>query len=105
MVGDLAVHEHDIRATLGRAGERDSDAVEICIDFLCSELAMPAAVDLGLAPLADVLSVDDFELFRALTGRRSADQIRQFDWRVDPEPYLPVFGSGPFTVRTTDLVE
>ena len=46
-----------------------------------------------------------FELFRAITGRRSANQIRSFDWNVDPEPFIPLFGSDPFTVRDTDLVE
>lgn len=32
-----------------------------------------------------------FELFRALTGRRSLGQIRRFSWDVDPEPYLRAF--------------
>ena len=54
---------------------------------------------------AGTLSLEPFELFRALTGRRSAAQIRRFDWTVDPGPYLPVFGFGPFTVRATDLME
>ena len=46
-----------------------------------------------------------YELFRALTGRRSLDQIRAFTWSVDPEPYLPLFGLGPFRTRDSDLVE
>jgi hypothetical protein len=54
---------------------------------------------------AGTLEVDEFELFRALTGRRSAAQIRRFDWSVDADPYLPVFGLGPFTIRSEDLVE
>jgi uncharacterized protein (TIGR03083 family) len=57
-----------------------------------------------MAP-AGTLDVEEFELFRALTGRRSAAQIRRFGWSVDAEPYLPVFGLGPFTIRSTDLVE
>jgi uncharacterized protein (TIGR03083 family) len=56
-------------------------------------------------PTVGVLNAEPFELFRAITGRRSADQIRAFDWTVDPEPYLPTFGFGPFTVRPTDLDE
>jgi hypothetical protein len=51
------------------------------------------------------VTVNPFEFFRALTGRRSPAQIRSFEWTVDPEPYLPVFGYGPFTPRSTDLLE
>ena len=61
--------------------------------------------DVGPRSPAGGLRVDPFELFRAVSGRRSAAQIRRFDWTVDPEPYLPVFGFGPFTVRDADLVE
>jgi len=105
VVADLAVHEHDIRGALDRPGARDSDAVDVGLAFLCNVLVAPAAEERGLAPVEDVLIADDFELFRALTGRRSADQIRALRWRVDPEPYVPLFGSGPFTVRATALVE
>jgi hypothetical protein len=51
------------------------------------------------------LSAAPFELMRAVAGRRSSPQIRALDWSVDPDPYLPVFGFGPFRPRTTDLVE
>jgi hypothetical protein len=54
---------------------------------------------------AGMVSTEPFELFRAIAGRRSAAQIRAFEWTVDPEPYLPTFGYGPFTVRPTDLDE
>jgi hypothetical protein len=32
-----------------------------------------------------------FELFRALSGRRSRDQIRAWEWSADPESYLSLF--------------
>ena len=105
VIGDVTVHEHDIRGALHQPGARDSEALGIGLDFLSAELAVPGAAALGLDPLDRVLSVDDFELFRALSGRRSAAQIKAYDWRVDPEPYLPVFGLGPFTMRATELVE
>ena len=59
------------------------------------------------APGAPVLTVtaDGFDLFRALTGRRSSKQVRCFDWSADPTRYLPLFGLWPFTVRETDLLE
>ena len=51
------------------------------------------------------LRVGQFELFRAITGRRSETQIRSYDWNVAPDPYMPAFGYGPFKMRSTDLVE
>lgn len=44
-----------------------------------------------------------FELFRALSGRRSLDQIRNFAWDGDPEPYLKVFS--PFEAPKEAFVE
>jgi hypothetical protein len=52
-----------------------------------------------------VLKLSPFELVRATTGRRSAAQIRAYDWSVDPTPYLRAFQFGPFTTRPDDLVE
>jgi len=51
------------------------------------------------------LTADPFELFRAATGRRSATQIRAFDWSDDPTAYVRLFGQGPFTLRESDLAE
>jgi hypothetical protein len=42
---------------------------------------------------------------RSVAGRRSAAQIRRLEWSVDPEPYLPIFGFGPFETRSSDLIE
>lgn len=56
-------------------------------------------------PPVSSVAVSPFELFRAATGRRSTDQIKQWDWSLDPEPYFGVFGYGPFKLRDTDLVE
>jgi len=47
---------------------------------------------------------DRYELGRALSGRRSADQVRAFSWAGDPEPYLPIFSMFG-DLRPTDLVE
>jgi hypothetical protein len=44
-----------------------------------------------------------FELFRALSGRRSLGQIRSFSWDGDPEPYLKVFS--PFEAPKEAFVE
>jgi Mycothiol maleylpyruvate isomerase N-terminal domain len=44
-----------------------------------------------------------FELFRALSGRRSIEQILAFDWDGDPGPYLGVFS--PFEAPADAFVE
>ncbi|MDQ3757703.1 MAG: hypothetical protein M3394_07630, partial [Actinomycetota bacterium] len=46
-----------------------------------------------------------FELFRALTGRRSVDQVRRFSWTGDAERYLPAFTFGPFKPSAADIDE
>src|SRR5207302_9159669 len=46
-----------------------------------------------------------FDVFRAMTGRRSANQIRALDWDGDADLFVPAFGYGPFTLPETDLVE
>lgn len=44
-----------------------------------------------------------FEFFRAMSGRRSPDQIRAYEWDGDPEPYIPFFY--PYGIREEALVE
>ena len=46
-----------------------------------------------------------FDLFRALTGRRSRDQVRQFAWTGDADAYLPAFEFGPFKPAAADIEE
>jgi hypothetical protein len=48
---------------------------------------------------------DAFELLRAMTGRRSVDQLRSMDWHGDGEAVLPVFTFGPFHPSTDDIEE
>ncbi|TMK89556.1 MAG: hypothetical protein E6G57_00720 [Actinobacteria bacterium] len=131
VVGDLTVHEHDVRGALRRPGARDSLAVAVATEFLIEGIVgertwivgtdEPATGDSataianalasgerhqcrGAAP-AGTLTAEPFALFRALTGRRSTAQIRAFDWSVDPAPYLMLFSLWPFAARETDLVE
>jgi hypothetical protein len=121
VAADAAVHEQDIRGAVDIPGARDGEQITGAVEFLLSTFLRPAATELGLGPLAlrtdDVDAVlgdgtpvatvitDTFELFRAATGRRSADQIRHWLWNGDPTPYLPLFALGPFTLRADDLVE
>ena len=120
-VADLTSHEHDIRTALGRPGARDSAGVTTGVEFVVTvgldagvkarglpALAVQAgdrAWAVGDGEPAGSLEASTFDLARALTGRRSIDQIRKLDWSVDPEPYLGVFQWGPFTPSPVDIDE
>ncbi|HMF03233.1 MAG TPA: maleylpyruvate isomerase N-terminal domain-containing protein [Acidimicrobiia bacterium] len=117
MTMDAATHEQDIRGGLERPGARDCDAVAIGFDWgiaLVASMADQAdttlliETDTGSAMAGSGarqvgLRVERYELFRTMTGRRSADQIRAFDWDGEPAPELLVFSI--FEPRATPLVE
>src|SRR4051794_7185030 len=113
---DVAVHEQDIYGALGVERERDCAALRVATATYVGVMGLRLN---GLGPVAFVTPsktyqagegepvvtahVDRFELFRALSGRRSPDQIRAWDWTGDPDPYLSLFYLyGP---RTEPLVE
>ena len=49
----------------------------------------------GAGEPAVAVRADAFELLRALTGRRNAEQVRALDWSGDAEPYVDVFATYP----------
>lgn len=69
------------------------------------QVLMGADPPVADTPPVGTLTLAPFELFRALTGRRSERQIRAYDWSVDPTPYLPAFSFGPFTPSPADIEE
>jgi len=112
MIADAVTHEHDIRGALGTPGARDSDAVDIGCRWgaqvldgsvpLCLETdAGPVLVGEG-DPVATVRA-SRFELARTMTGRRSLDQVRAYDW--DGEPRAEQLVLAIFAPRPTPLVE
>lgn len=109
LVHDTVCHEHDIRSALGRPGNRSGPtlrvAVEQCVNRFRStlgETGVGGAVMLragaeewacGEGPGALTLDLDDrtdgqYELYRLLSTRRTADQMRALPWQGDPEPFL-----------------
>ena len=121
---DLAAHEQDVRGALAQPGARETRALVLAVDFLLREGLHRQLVGRGLgrvsvrtpvrswtvgeeggdeAEMAVELSL--FEAFRALTGRRSSEQVARYDWTSDPERLLPAFEFGTFCSRTTDLHE
>jgi hypothetical protein len=108
-VADLVTHEHDIRGALAQPGARDSDAVGIGSRFVArgfvsatGQLGINSRVEaIGAFELGDddaqlVLRGTPFELLRAMTGRRSVEQLRELEWQGDAESAIPAFTFGPF---------
>lgn len=118
LITDAAVHRHDIYGAFNIEVDRSDAPVRISLTSYVAITGMRLGSD-GIAPLR--LEVEDksydfgagepgatvkatrFELFRALSGRRSPEQIRAYAWTGDPEPYIPYFY--PYGVRAEALVE
>ena len=111
-------NSYNIWAALGIVKARDFKATVLCLEsavmWLDMRLQATGSPALRLragatewvvgdgAPAASV-GAPAFELFRALSGRRSLDQIRAFDWEGDPEQYMEVFS--PFEPPKEAFVE
>jgi hypothetical protein len=59
----------------------------------------------GRGEPAATLRAGPFTLLRALSGRRTMDEVRALDWEGDPEPFLPHLMQEPFSWRETPLDE
>jgi uncharacterized protein (TIGR03083 family) len=118
LVADLATHDLDVRGALGRRDRRDTPAVDVAFDYYAQSLAGRLdAVDVGAVRLAMpggsvVLGPGDptvsvaasqFELVRALAGRRSAAQIRAYRWDGDADQIVAILATYP--MRDTALDE
>ncbi|MBV8981529.1 MAG: maleylpyruvate isomerase family mycothiol-dependent enzyme [Acidimicrobiia bacterium] len=118
---DLTTHEHDIRGALARPGGRDAAGVLVGLDFAVT-MGLAASLEARRLPAVRVKAADrewtvgdgepaaslegtPFELFRALTGRRSAAQVRALAWEGDADLVVPAFEFGPFTFAAADVVE
>ena len=118
IVGDLFTHEQDARGAVGRPGVREGAAFDLSLDSQVrffgrriKEAKLPTlevkaagrSWVAGKEEVSGTLEADGYELVRGLTGRRTHAQVRAFDWKVDPEPYLPVFSM--YGLPGTDLQE
>ncbi len=105
-VGDLYTHELDLRFALGEEVVVDDDAVATTLRYYADALGkrltgankpalrIRAGGDeylVGEGEPAATVSADPIPAIRALTGRRTLDQIRELDWDGDAEVYLEVF--------------
>jgi len=103
LITDAVMCEHDLRTTLDVPGARDDIAVKVALDELSGRFSdrVEAA---GLPPLRVTVEqwgtiigngqagfcvvADRFEFVRAMAGRRSAPEIRQWNWGVEPDTYF-----------------
>jgi uncharacterized protein (TIGR03083 family) len=104
--GDAVIHEADIRGALS-AGRVPLDAVTLGLrgsvprwrnevlrnaDVPTLHLRTPDGLYWWLGREDDPCTVDCetsvYEVFRALAGRRSAEQVRAWTWSSDPEPFI-----------------
>ena len=116
VMGEYACHEHDIRGALGRPGARTTLCTNVATDTFIN--AMLGRAEAAHLPALQVhagdrrwgapdgvavakVSGEPFELFRAVTGRRTVEQIRALDWDGDAEPYISVFSA--FGTATASL--
>lgn len=107
-LGDVVIHEQDLRGALDVAGARDTDGLAALRDRMAGGFDQ-AVADAGLAPVhlvSDtwthrtgegepglVLTASEFDLTRALMTRRSATQLRSWVTAGDVAPYLASFGA------------
>jgi uncharacterized protein (TIGR03083 family) len=112
---DAATHEHDLRNALGVPGAHDSDAVGTGWEWIVGARTRAGAHGMlfvidgseessGVGDAVARVEASRFELFRAISGRRTADEVAGYRWDRDPDPGL-MLGASIFTMRTTSLGE
>jgi uncharacterized protein (TIGR03083 family) len=115
-LGDVIIHEQDLRGALHVPGGQYSAGVAAIRDRFAGRFAAAVAGRPPIALVGDtwrwgdadgaavVVRAPDFELARALVTRRSAAQLRAWTVRGDVTPYLDAFALlGP--LPTADLSE
>lgn len=115
---DACTHEHDVRQALGQPGARDADAVLLAFDWCGDRLGdlldqrerpgitfdVPGgAKRVGSTSPHTGVHASEFELLRAMVGRRSRAQVEALAW--DGPPRADHLVLGIFTLRPDDLVE
>ena len=118
-VFDVVTHEHDVRGALGQPGARDSDAVQIGLEFVAPGYISSAAAgglsvrvnidggpSFGESAQPDVsLTAGTFDVLRMLAGRRSVEQARALAWQGDVDRAIDALTFGPFTPASSAIDE
>lgn len=80
LVLDAVTHEHDLRHALSVPGCRSETAVSVAVGWVLHTAEQKAS---GLAERLQQLGLDDFDVLRIATGRRSAEQITALGLEAD----------------------
>lgn len=118
LIYDLHSHELDVFEALGEPLPTDAKAQAPSVDLVLDEFKKKAEA-LGTPGLTVVageatreiegeggatLRAEPVEMLRALTGRRTGDEIRALDWGgADPSPWLPAFEIYLYKLRDVPL--
>ncbi|NYJ73538.1 maleylpyruvate isomerase family mycothiol-dependent enzyme [Allobranchiibius huperziae] len=110
-LGDVVIHEQDLRAALHSPGARDTNGLRALRDRMADGFAErvrdtgASTIELrsptwqfvaGEGAPAVRVEASEFDLTRALMSRRSADQLRAWTVEGDIESYVELFaGLGP----------
>ncbi|HZT67100.1 MAG TPA: maleylpyruvate isomerase N-terminal domain-containing protein [Acidimicrobiales bacterium] len=120
--GDAVIHEADLRGTL-KADRVPADAVALALRGsigrwrqVLGEASAPTLLLrapelrewwLGVPddPQATTVEAPAYEVFRALAGRRTEDQMRSWQWEGDPGPFLRAGLPYPFQWASAQLTD
>jgi uncharacterized protein (TIGR03083 family) len=120
--GDAVIHEADLRGAAG-GGRVPHEAVASALKGAISRwrqvladahprtllVSAPDLRDWWIGtpddPEAVTVSTPAYELFRALAGRRTEEQVRLWDWDDDPSPYIAAGLAYPFSWATAELMD
>jgi hypothetical protein len=94
---DAGTHELDLLNALGIVGARDSEAVRVGWDWIVDARTRGGAHAIcfviedreqvsGAGDLVARVEAPRFELFRAVSGRRTAAEIATYGWDREPDP-------------------
>jgi uncharacterized protein (TIGR03083 family) len=112
---DSMTHEQDLRHAVARPGARAGDAMALSWSWIVDTRTSAGATAIRLVSEHDddiagtgepraTVRATRYELLRAMTGRRSHDEIAAYEW--EPAPDLELLLAAPFfTIRTTSLGE
>lgn len=114
-LADVTIHEQDLRGVLDAPGAGDSPQVATVREWMVDRFAaavepLPPIALVGrewswcstgeVADAATRVEAGDLDLFRALTSRRTAEELRSWTTAGDVDPYLDAFaGLGPLPER------
>jgi uncharacterized protein (TIGR03083 family) len=118
VVTDIGAHLQDLATALGNTEHRDALATGLSLRSYVEGMRIAAAQKgtpamkiragsrewvVGDGEPVATVTADPWELSRAVSGRRSLDQVRAYDWEGDPEGVLELFY--PYGVRADSLEE